>query len=232
MAANEIALARRRLSETRIRLGEQTAYLAIAKAQAEQAAIAAAGDEKALGSNEAARQRALTIALANDAEYQAVVKAVRDLETDADRQQCDLETYQDRRREWEWTIRLRLAEALDGRAISSDEPDRREHEFDDAATAAVVNAVAPLDEDNLPDDPLDMDDLFEAMEKAPELTTSSLDLIADYRQKILDCATMVDLVNLSMDIQMDEGLTEADRNTLNTPYNARRTELQKTGVRR
>jgi hypothetical protein len=257
MAASNIARARRNLTETRIKLREQSACVATARAQAEQRAIEAAGDEKALGSNETARQRALTIALANDPEYQAALKVMRDLEAAADRQEADLESAKDERRQWEWSIRERLAAALDGRGVASENTDRPDHEFDDTTTEAATATVAaeisdPFEPDPPPaptvEEPPADDDWFDAIEEGqiePETLADPLDIqpceptepetnlaeqfsrIADWQKRIGECKTMAELIGLNMDIQMDVALTEEDRNTLNRPYNARKEDLQR-----
>lgn len=70
-----LSVARLNQVQAAIRLAEAESALVLAKAQAEARVIEAAGGEKELGSNAEARQRALTIAIAADPEYQAAIKA-------------------------------------------------------------------------------------------------------------------------------------------------------------
>ncbi len=132
-----IATIRRELTSARIALRNLADELAQAKARAEQQAIDAAGGEKALGGNAEARERALILALADDGDYQAVVKRNKALLEVADYLECDLEDAKDRRREREWEVRLRLAEALEARGVQSDHEHAQDDiAFDDAADHA------------------------------------------------------------------------------------------------
>ena len=96
------------LIDARERAESARAALTLAIAQAEREIIDAAGGPKALGGNEADRERALTIALA---EYPAVTVAQQHVE-DAARAlaelEADFEAARDRRRLIEWHLRLGL----------------------------------------------------------------------------------------------------------------------------
>jgi hypothetical protein len=258
MAASNIALARRRLAETRIKLREHAAYLAWLRARAEQRVLySVGGDPKKLGANDEERKRAMTLALADDAEYQEALQKSRQLEADADRQEADLESAKDERRKWEWSIRERLAAALDGRGIAPENVERQDHEFDEAATEAATVAVQtdishPFEPDPLPapapEEPPADDEWFDAIEDGqiePETLADPLDIqpceptepetnlaeqfskIADYQKCIFECETLPQLASVSIDIEIDSALTEADRATLNRAYNARKEELQR-----
>ena len=68
----------------------------LAEAQAEARAIEAAGSEKALGENEAARKRALLIAVESDAGYHVALEEQTLAETHKALAQADLEALQNR----------------------------------------------------------------------------------------------------------------------------------------
>lgn len=103
---------RERLASENSALRDAREAFAVVKARAETAAIERAGGEKALGSNAEARERALTIALADDAEYQTVAVRVRECQRRIDAMQAEIDGHIDRRREWEYGIREKLANAL------------------------------------------------------------------------------------------------------------------------
>ncbi len=160
---------RRELTSARIALRNLADELARVKAEAEQRAIAQAGGEKALGGNAEARERALAIALSLDGDYQAVVKRNKALLEVADYLECDLEDAKDARREAEWRVRLRLAEALEARDVQSDHEHARAEDdvaFDDAALDESVRrtefvgqglvprgAIHSVDPKGVPDEP-------------------------------------------------------------------------------
>ena len=155
-----ISSVRRDLVAARIALRNASDELASARAAAEQRAIDAAvaaaragangkevDPEKALGGNERARERALTLALADDRDYQAVRLRVRALEEAVDLLEAELEDARDVRREREWEIRARLADALDNRGVQSDHAEASPEDdvaFDDAADEAVVEEAGEL----------------------------------------------------------------------------------------
>lgn len=144
---NSIAAIRYDLVGVRAALANVSAELVTAKAVAEQRAIdAPGGDEKKIGANETARARALIIALADDLVYQETVQRYRNLAEAVERTEAVLEEAIDVRREREWAIRLRLAEALDGKRVTSDRHERiNEDAFDDAATEQALQEVEPDD---------------------------------------------------------------------------------------
>lgn len=137
---------RKRLVETRITLRQANDHFAQSRAEAEQRAIDAAGGEKSLGANEEARKRALTLVLAKDDDYQLAVTMIRQMEATVDRLEAEMEDLRDARREEEWRIRLRLADALDRRGIRPDAADTADDRAafdasaDEAATARIVAA--------------------------------------------------------------------------------------------
>lgn len=142
MVTSDLADLRRRICETRIALRDTNDQLTKAKAEAEQRAIEAAGGIKGLGSNEAEQKRQLNLAVLKDEGYGSQLSAVRALEATAERLEAELETARDERRAEEWRIRLRLAEALDGRGVNSDDvqPDG-DNAFDDSATERATEEV-------------------------------------------------------------------------------------------
>lgn len=187
--ASKLADLRRSLVETRTKLREAQAALPVARARAERRAIDAAAEaagatngdrEKALGSNETARNRALTIALADDQEYQAVLALVRGLETGIDGIERDIEIARDERRQYEWGVRERLVAALDGRGIAVEEPTNDDGGiFDDVATElGVQQTVTELpetatetttdDSEPFPDNVFDVFGDFDDTATAPE----------------------------------------------------------------
>lgn len=91
-----LSIARLNQARAAIRLAEAESALVLAKAQAEARVIEAAGGEKELGSNAEARQRALTIALAADPEYQAAVKVYQIALAEARAADAQVESH----REW------------------------------------------------------------------------------------------------------------------------------------
>jgi len=135
---------RSRLAATQMAAKEARESLAYVKAQAETRAIQAAGGEKALGGNAESRERALLLALGADEAYQAQLKAVRALEDAAANLEAELEGEKDLRREREWGVRLRLAEALDRRGVQSDgDPPQgdRDESFENAVDALAYGVT-------------------------------------------------------------------------------------------
>jgi len=98
-------------------LQEQTDKMAWYKARAEQRAIENAGEEKALGSNAEARQRALTLALWSDGEYTRAYQERQETEREINDLQVQLEALLDERRQEEWRVRARLVDALTGHGL-------------------------------------------------------------------------------------------------------------------
>lgn len=134
------------LAENRAAQRDANDALAAIKAEAEKRAIdAAGGDEKALGANAEARSRALTLALAEDSEYQAILGGVRCAEANNDLLTAEIESRADERRKVEWDIRLRLVDVLDRRGIYSN---GHNDEFDRSATEAITRSALRLANDN------------------------------------------------------------------------------------
>jgi hypothetical protein len=131
---------RKRLAAAQIGARNEREDLRVIQARAETRAIEAAGGEKQLGANAESRERALLIALADDAEYQGLLNMTRELERLAADLEAELEGERDIRREQEWAIRLRLAAALDGRGIQSDADAAEIADEDPFAEAADAEA--------------------------------------------------------------------------------------------
>ena len=141
-AVEHIADVRTRLTETRIALRNAQVGIAPARAKAEARIVAAAGDEKALGANEAARKRAIEIGLESDAEYQGTIAALRALEETETRLGTELENALERRRAEEWAIRERTAVALERFAATRPQRDSQPEEYTDEVMPAAVADVA------------------------------------------------------------------------------------------
>lgn len=120
---------RLRLAECRTTLRQMKDLHEQALAQAEQAAI---DDGRAGGKNAEERARSLTLALMNDASYQAAHTRLREVEAECERVEALLESARDERRASEWQIRARLADALfhAGAQSDGDEP-AADSAFDD-----------------------------------------------------------------------------------------------------
>lgn len=236
---SEMQEAKRRLCESRIAQRDHLEKLPSIKAQAEARAIAAAGDEKALGSNEAARQRALALALAQDEEYQKALEEARKLANAVSRQETDLERYTDERRDREWAIRNRLADALTARAIPT-EATGIDPEFDGgmdyATTAAILSsaeAACPILSNPVQPEP--EPDWFATPEPEPvpqpDIPTSkhapAIERIAHWQTAIGECKTYAELMALSIDWNMDLQLDGPDLDAVNRFAGAKRQELEK-----
>lgn len=160
-----------KLAGSRARLRDAKDEYERVRAFAEQRAIV--GLNGTIGKNEEERKRNLTIALADDKEYQAALKTLREWETVVDRLEADLEDARDRRRDHEWKIRSKLADALwrCGIESNSDDPpgdvafdDTMDHEtlsrlesnlrngyWSEGSDRAYAEAIgADYDEENLP----------------------------------------------------------------------------------
>jgi hypothetical protein len=104
------------------------------KAQCEQRAIAAGAN----GKNAEERARNLTLALAEDAEYQHALTMLRDAEYSHERACSLLEAAKDDRRAAEWQIRAKLADGLFARGVGSDADDPEgDVAFDDVTDDTV-----------------------------------------------------------------------------------------------
>jgi len=120
---------RLRLAECRTTLRQTKDLHEQALAQTEQAAI---DDGRAVGKNAEERARSLTLALMNDASYQAARTRLRSAESETERVEALLESARDERRASEWQIRMRLADALFRGGVQSDEPEpATDSAFDD-----------------------------------------------------------------------------------------------------
>jgi hypothetical protein len=138
--------------ELRLRLADRRANLRQAKdlhdqalAQAEQAAI---DDGRAGGKNAEERARSLTLALVNDASYQAAHTRLRGAEAEVDRVEALLESARDERRASEWQIRMRLADALFRGGVQSDEPEpATDSAFDDTVDSIYLGQAPAYDDE-------------------------------------------------------------------------------------
>ena len=102
----------------------------LAKAEAEQRAI----DSGVNGKNETERTRNLTLALAQDRLYQEAHLQLRQWEAEVERREALLEAACDDRRNTEWQIRARLADALFRAGVQTDHADATgDGAFDDTA---------------------------------------------------------------------------------------------------
>lgn len=136
----KLAELRAQLVEKRAELRELTDDLAVIRARIESEAVEQAGGEKKLGENAEARQRAFILALDADGDYGQFHVGLRLCEREIERLEAEIESARDERREWEWSIRLRLAAALDGKGIQVEEP--AEMASDSEAFDAVADAEA------------------------------------------------------------------------------------------
>lgn len=141
-----------RLSEVRYELAEARGYLRdaqdalkLAQAQAEQRAIDAANGPKGIGSNKEDRERALTIALGEDADYGQALSRVRLTEDRIDHLEAELREHEDQRKAAEWAIRAKLADGLFGKTDAPSYADGAI--FDDAAQIRVDGRLTRLADD-------------------------------------------------------------------------------------
>lgn len=130
------------LAEARIALRSANDDMAVTKALAESRVIEEVGGEKALGANAEARERALTLALAQSASYQAGLQRLREMEARVERLQAEVDAVRDARRESEWRVRERLAQVLEmgSLEITGAEPTERAA-FDAVVDNAIVDRV-------------------------------------------------------------------------------------------
>ncbi len=164
---------RSKLANTKIMLREAQDALSTEQARAEQRAIEAAltenpgaDREKVLGTNEASRNRALTVALASDDAYCQALKGVRGLEAEVDRLEAQLESARDERRAREWATRERMVAVLGGTPVDHDNGRESDPEIDAAATQAVFDKALNEAEafGDATDDPFGDDDPFAVAE--------------------------------------------------------------------
>ncbi len=112
---------RHQLAEARIALRLAQDVYDLAKAQAAQRIIEAAGGAKNMGSNAEDRDRALTIALAADEECRIAQGTVRDYQAAVDRAQTQVDDEIDLRRTQDRASRDRLSTALEAVSVHADE---------------------------------------------------------------------------------------------------------------
>jgi len=93
------------------------------------------------GRNAEERKAKLTLALASDPAYQTALRQHEALTLRAAQVEAGIEEFRDARREWEWAVRLRLAEALERQAVPSDRPGD-DDSIDDAADALAIRRAA------------------------------------------------------------------------------------------
>lgn len=162
--AKEISGARKDVADAQLALKRAEQDERVARFNAEKRAIDAVGGEKALGSNDDARKRALAIALANDLEYGKTSNLLWDIGSDLSAKQWRLDSLLDERREWEYGIREKQASALLSRGYplyeDADTP-VKDAAFDVAADSAIdlALAAAPLAVEPAPLNP--NDELFD-----------------------------------------------------------------------
>lgn len=111
--------------------------LKLAEAQAEQRVIDAAGDPKALGSNETDRRRALLLAIERDADYTDARAQYEALLAHKERLEAQLANHTETLKERELVVRDRLATAMLSHA-TQDVSSVADAVADDAAYEAAV----------------------------------------------------------------------------------------------
>lgn len=93
------------------------------------------------GKNAEERKARLVLALAGDHAYRHAQRHHDRLTLLIEQNEAALDEWRDARREFEWAVRLRLAEALERQAVPSDRPGD-DDSFDDAADALALRRVA------------------------------------------------------------------------------------------
>lgn len=117
-ATEDIRLLRIRAHNARAAAATQHRTLKLSTAHVELRIIAAAGGDKHLGGNAEARSRALLVAEASDAEYQAAVQAALVAEEAGREAVMLLEVALDRRESIKWQIRLDWIATVGGEPLS------------------------------------------------------------------------------------------------------------------
>ncbi len=112
---------RQRLAAARIALRDAQDHHDLAKAQAEQRIIDAAGGAKHLGANAEDRARALTLALAEDVTYTESFMWFRNAQAEVDRLQAEVDDAIDQRRTLDRASRDRASAAIEQLALLSNE---------------------------------------------------------------------------------------------------------------
>jgi hypothetical protein len=110
----DIEAARSALVTARVDADMTRLALAVDLARAETDIILSAGGEKAIGGNDAARARFLTLSLTQDAAYQATRAAWAAAARTVIELEADLETLRDHRRLVEWGMREILVDRAAG----------------------------------------------------------------------------------------------------------------------
>lgn len=90
------------------------------------------------GKNEQQRKAALLLALNDDEEYRDDWRECEGLTFRAEQIEAELESWRDARRDYEWSIRLRLVQALEQRAMPASETDQA---FDDVMQETTDQAM-------------------------------------------------------------------------------------------
>lgn len=127
-----------------------------------------------LGKNAEERERQLTVALAEDAEYQAALARLRQSELRVAECEADIEVYKDQRRESEWAVRAALVNALAQRQIFAEADDSA---FDAAGDEEVYQELTE-DEDDEDDGGMshgDPNHVFYAQQRRPQPTYANDD---------------------------------------------------------
>jgi hypothetical protein len=129
--------------------------VALSKAQAEQRAIdEVGGDVKALGSNEPARERALTIALAGDEAYQDALRELREAEYVLATTKAAQDEWEAERRTREFAIRAEFNDLLRTRfpVLTGAEPSdaTRDAVQDEVGQRAAQQRLVPAPRRNQP----------------------------------------------------------------------------------
>lgn len=124
---SDIAELRLSLSEWRSALKEHQAFLVYCEARVVATAVS--------GKNETERKANLILALGSDQAYTDALAIVRSDETAIEMLEAKIENARDERRSYEWSIRLRLVEALE-RQLNATNQDSA---FDDVADRMVTD---------------------------------------------------------------------------------------------
>lgn len=100
------------LAQAKADLREARDDLTVVQAAIERQVIDEAGGSRALGANERDRERALTLALNDQASYTRALAALRDRESEIERLEAEIQNAEDERRRHEYAVRAQVAEAL------------------------------------------------------------------------------------------------------------------------
>jgi hypothetical protein len=128
---NPLTRLRLLLAQEKTALRTATDDYKVIKARAEQRAI----ESGVNGRNAEERERNLLVALDADAAYQTVLITLRQVESDIDRTEAQIESLLDDRRSYEWAIRSALVDALGGAGKDDGAA------FDEVGLGEVVNRL-------------------------------------------------------------------------------------------